>query len=482
MGSEAKSSGDLIKKVLSDIRRRQRVRKCIGAFLIVAAFGFLVLTFGKLTDYNTVGQVPLAYFVVGFGLATLAVVVSLITYRTSDLSGIARKTETRFKLSERLSSALEVHQRSQETSGPIARALMSDASARAEAFDKAAAEPLMQRSTVAGGVGLILAIMAFVAVPTPSPSTGSMTVAAEQSILEGRTTESIAEDLRLMARLIAEDAQERDDGFLAAVSSSLEGLAEQASDLSLGELEGQFSDLVDLARYGYGNELPQWMPQAPDQFGELGQRMAEYVSESHDPSRLAFEDEHMQDRPQVAQFCSDEGAVGCDDGTDWELWDQLLPENRPSMLADGGELSGDRVGSDPSSESAHVASDNVEMQEVQFEGGAGRPIGASSESGRGGGDVAGDGSQDYLQSRDFLRSQFETVDQMQISGGQDADGSRIQVDLYPEETFAEVVDAQMIRAEGMYRWNEAVTTRGAIRLDERAVVARYFARGAARSN
>jgi plasmid stabilization system protein ParE len=218
-------SATQIAKIVGAIGKRAALARSLPLATIAIAGGLtgfsLILALTRATSSGLL--------IAAVGLTLLAVLaIAIWSWRRSgNLGRIARRADIRLQLNETLSTAIGLAPASQNA---VTRALEAYASNVASRIDIGRAIPLFTRSTALALAMLTLAIFGASAAysligPTPpSPPAEAETAepAAEDAIA--------ADDIDILAKLIADDAKRRDSDYLKAVANSLQELAQAARD------------------------------------------------------------------------------------------------------------------------------------------------------------------------------------------------------------------------------------------------------------
>lgn len=173
-----------------------------------------------------------------------------------DLRDLARRADEAFGLGERLSAVMAAKPPSDGPGAAIFANLKADAIRYAERVNPGHLEPLVTRGGVlaAGALLLVLGSAAFMREParTSQPAVQASAAVTDQ--------ESLRQNLQAVADVLREDAEKRQDSYLAAVAEAMKELARQADTATDNrELQKSVEGLLDHARMAYGKNLPIWL-------------------------------------------------------------------------------------------------------------------------------------------------------------------------------------------------------------------------------
>lgn len=454
---------------IADIVRAIGKRAAIARTLPLAAIAIA----GGLTGFSLVLALTrttspgLLLTMAGMTLLALLGIIAWSWRRSGNLDRIARRADIRLHLNEALSTAIGLPPARQNA---VTRALEAYAAGLASRIDIGRTIPLLTRSTVLALAILTSAIFGASAAysligPTPSAPV------AEATSAEPAPEETIAaDDIEILARLIADDAKRRDSDYLRAVSNSLQELAQAARDgTPPQQLRDQLQALLDHAAAGYDGRMPDWMSADTANADALIQN-ARAFSEARQQAALAR---------QQAQ--GDTPTAG---GSSADMYN--LPEDRllrsastpppgtqpPSKQGEGGEREGGL-------ESASLSGGDfaaTPMQDEAFESAGALPVGAAAQSGKGESNIAGGGSQPLAPDSGFLQSMPDPSQAMSIAADNPQSGSRIRLHV---PTGAELSDTATLGSDNATEWarqSAQSVSRQKVSADASAVVSRYFNR------
>ncbi|RUT31050.1 hypothetical protein EMQ25_09220 [Arsenicitalea aurantiaca] len=462
-----------IRHAVAALRRRQRLRILLDGALFIAALVSLTLLLARTFDLESRIGLPVVPLALGAGIAVFLIHAAIALAVTRALGTTARRTEQKFGLQERLSTALEV---SEGASEPVREALLSDTSVRAARLDRRAAAPLAGPSTaLAAGLLVLFSAGLLVTAPAPRPAPLPATAEAEAPAEpDAEPTDTLLEDIARMADLLARDAETREESYLEAVSNALRELAEEAPGLDREEALERFMALAEHAALGYGDTPPEWMEPGQSNMGEIGQRMAAF--EAAETARAAA----AEARQAQAMMDDEYGApiLSSDALADIIRQGLLEPAQLDPAMADAaGQAQGMAETLPDGAPMSGGSSQPEPMEEQLMRPGSAMPMGAAMESGRGDSRIAGGGSQDLAESSEYMRAEFAESEEIVISAAETEPGSRIRIQIAPETSASAVAD-DAGPSRDWRRQADTAVTRHAVTPDARPVIARYFARSA----
>ena len=458
-------SATQIAKIVGAIGKRAALARSLPLATIAIA--------GGLTGFSLILALTRAassgLLIAAAGLTLLAVLaIAIWSWRRSgNLGRIARRADIRLQLNETLSTAIGLAPASQNA---VTRALETHASSVASRIDIGRAIPLFTRSTTLALAMLTLAIFGASAAysligptpPAPPAEAETAEPAAEDAIA--------ADDIDILAKLIADDAKRRDSDYLKAVANSLQELAQAARDgTPPQQVQDQLKTLLDHAAAGYDGRMPDWMSANTADANALIQN-ARTFSQARQQAALAR---------QQAQ--ANQPAAG---GSSADMYN--LPEDRLLRSAgtpppgsqpppDQGQA-GEREGG---LESASLNGGDfaaTPMQDEAFESAGALPVGAAAQSGKGESNIAGGGSQPLAPDSGFLQSMPDPTEAMSIAADNPQSGSRIRLHV---PTGAELSDTTAFGSGSAADWarqSAQSVSRQKVSANASAVVSRYFNR------
>lgn len=455
---------DQIAKVVRAIGKRAAIARILPLSTFAIAVGLtgfsIALALGHAASPGLILSV--------LGLTALAVLAVIIWSwrRSNNLRRIARRADVRLHLSEALSTTIDLPPAGQNA---VTRALQAHASGLATRIDISRAIPLFTRSTALALAMLTAAIFgtsaAYSLIGTTPPALPAETAPAA-------TAEApiSADDIEILAQLIADDAKRRDSDYLKAVSNSLQELAQAARDgTPPQQLQEQLAALLDHAAAGYDGTMPNWMSADTADASALLQN-ARAFSQSRQQAALARQ-QAQGDQPLAASNSADMYALP---------EDRLLrsagatpPSSQPPpQQGDGAEREGGL-------ESASLSGGDftaTPMQDEAFESAGALPVGAAAQSGKGESNIAGGGSQPLAPDSGFLQSMPDPTEAMSIAADDPQNGSRIRLHV---PTSTELSDTTALGSDSAAVWarqSAQSVSRQKVSADASALVSRYFNR------
>lgn len=480
------------------LRRRLLLKRLAGALFnsfagaaVVAGLVWLVLV-----TFEPGREQASRFFILWavFGILGFLLLIVLILSRRPTVIEVARRVEVTLGLDERLSTSLEIAHGTIVRPGLsiVADALIDDTVGRARA-DFAIGESLFSRSVpqyvLAATALLVLAAVILVRPNEPVEPAQQLAETSSASppalALTNDEAETLRADIETLAALVAADAADADDPFLAGVARDIEGLAgavEGGGDRL--ELASRLEQLADLADVGYqalpGGSRGGSPPEAMERLTALADQIAAATEtqladaaqpdQEPDLTDIAQADPAVRD-PATPREANAEGPVG-------DIGQDLARPDRPANMGDAGlEIDEAILGEaqwgevDPQLEQARR---NLQEQLGEF---AVQAVGAAQNAGRGAGDVAGDGQQPLEGGGDpvELDTAFDRREEVLIAGDGEGEGARVRIDAAPDADYT-APEAAMLQAGAWERLTEAATRRSMVGGDAIAVIARYFTR------
>lgn len=469
MSGQSVSDASQISRVLTKVGHRASVARLLPMSITVvtvgvAALGGAILVMGH--DWPQIGWLIAA----GVSLGLMAIgAIALVQTTGSDI--VARRIDHRLGLAEQLSSANAAVGTSADS--PIVRLLLVHAGRAARNIDVKRAVPLATRPLGLSLAALLLAIcgtaLAFgliyvdLQVPAQTPQMADAADAAPAIT---------AENLDVLADLVAEDAERRNSDYLAALANSISSLAEKARNgAPQAVLETELQGLLAHAAAGYQRQIPDWMKGAGEQPAGIVQNALAFS---------AARQKAAEERARLAEIRGDGPKVSSVDMYN-------LPEDRLTASA-----APQPAGNSPPSENS-IADREGQLQNKSLGGGdtlarpmedeafasAGSlPVGAAAQSGKGESNIAGGGSEALAENSQYLETMADPTQSMSISADEVGEGSRIRMHM---PTGADPSQTMAIGGSSGSDWSRQmaqIVTRQAIGPQASVVVSRYFNRPA----
>ncbi len=455
---------NLIIQVLTEVGRRSKTRRLLPLLILILALGIAAL--GGAIIYLRSSWTSAAWPIAGATLAccTLAAVVTY--YRTQRQDVIARRVDYSLGLGEQLSSSIEVSQSAEN--GPLARSLVARAAEVAAGIDVRQAVPMRTRLLGISVVALLTASSgAAIAYGLLGGAQPAVEI-AEASSAEQPAETIAAEDLDVLADLVANDAERRDSEYLAALSKSIKSLAEQARNgASQDDIETQLQALMEHAASGYAGDNPEWL----DQTQNAGAVLQNAVAFNTARQKAA---EH---RARLAELNGEGARISSADM--YRLDDDRMSRSATSApqgnSAPNENVIADREGALENESLGGGESMARPMEDQAFTSAGSLPVGAAAQSGKGESNIAGGGSQALAENSAYLETMPDPTETMSIAAAEVSEGSRIRMHM---PTSAELTQTEAVSGGGAM-WDRQlaqVVTRQAISPEASGVVAHYFNR------
>jgi hypothetical protein len=464
--SEQHSEGsNQVFRVLTEVGQRSRTARLLPLLVFTLAIGVAAL--GGAILYLGGDWTAVAWQIAGLTTVCCVALTAAVFAVRPGPGVVARRIDYSLGLSEQLSSAMDMARRG--SASPVVRSLFERAGWTASQIDPARAvplrTPLLWASLVAllasaGATGIAYALRGdVVSLPTQSVEE---TVAATQPAIA-------AEDLDILAELVAEDAERRDSDYLEALSNSIEALARQAREgQPQAELQAQLQALMDHAAAGYSGDNPEWFDQGENAGAVL-------------QNAVAFNTERQQAAERRARLAERAG-----EGTRISSADMYtLSDDRMSRSATPPP-----AGNAPPSDNAMAAREGElqseslaggetlarPMEDEAFTSAGSLPVGAAAQSGKGESNIAGGGSQALADSSAFLETMADPTQTMSIAAESVSEGSRIRMHVPTSAELSAAGDLSSTGPAGWERQLAQVVGRQVIGPDASAAVAHYFNR------
>ncbi len=443
---------------LEAIAARRRRRAILGIVLASAiAFAFVHLV-AAVMAWQSRPLANAAVLAVVLGAIIMAIGLVWLVRQPSTRGDLAFHVDRLAGLEQRYGTAVEVDADRRDEAGAVVLALRRAGAADAEALDPARLVPLITRPLAVGLGALAMVSLAIALVPGRSGDVAGRNGLAAPSLPEPA---DIAETASEVARLIAADAETRDDPYLAAVARAIEERLTANTDL--GALEQDLAQLLEHAADAYGVRPPEWLGTAgSNRLAGLQERLDRFAEEQ------ARRDARRGGSPLMADLAYD------DYGVDPEEMG-IPPSRSVGNAAPQGEIlepdaQGERLAGGEPADGLRRMSD----EEVQLAGAM--PSGAALESGRGRSRAAGLGSETLEGDDAFGAIAFQPGEDMVVTATPEAGGRRIRVEVAPDAEAAGPDGAAGALGASAQGPDAQPQQRQYVPADRRAVTARYFAR------
>lgn len=457
-----------IDKVLVAISWRSALARMLPTLALVAAIGCVAYIIALLTLGQTGRSMALPIALIT-GFAIFAVVALLLLQRGS-LAQTARRADFNLHLSEALSTAIDVSPLGAQDNA-VARSLRGQAEQIAAGIRVPQAIPIFSRL-----LAVSMAVLVFAACGAAAAHVyvgGNAAAPAAPAVAEVLPEEPdySAEDIEVLAQLLAEDADRRSSDYLKAVANSLKELAETARSGTTPptELRAQLEALINHASAGYDGRLPNWLA---NELGDPGAVLQ---------SARAFSDARQQAAAERAKMPSEANRPRVSSADMYNLPEDRMSQGATPTPPSGKQMDNAAAQREGSLENSSLAGGEfsaVPMEDEAFESAGSLPVGAASQSGKGESNIAGGGSQALAESKGFLETMADPTETMSISADDTQEGSSIRMHVPTSAAPSASTDLGGDRSGDWARQNAQIVSRQAISPDANAVVARYFNRPA----
>lgn len=408
------------------------------------ATAFALVVFAALLLADAAGIVPntaltRALVAVGLGVAVEAVGVAIVFVGRPRRIVFARAADRILGLQERISTAAELTARG----GPksvVDRALIADAVARQRQVEPRALTPI--RFGLAAAIIASAALFVVLAVAVDSgigETAGQETASVPPARLSQQEEASVGEDLQRIEAILARDAEERDDPFLAAV-------AREVGDLERQVEAGQIADRAALAEAldqlaGYAAEAYELGGEAAGSPEDLSRLLDTLAQSVRSPSPQPSQPPEIAAAPAAGPSADQSEAQ--DETTPQDLDDMLAEAEAEQMLEDARQFSpspnldGEGANAQQSDYYVAAAAEQARLRAQQMnnppeELAGGALAGAAANAEGGDSRIAGEGVSE-LGDAEGENDPFAVVGEMTLEDELDAEGRRITIDVPPEE-------------------------------------------------
>lgn len=449
---------DVVSRIIEQSKRRLVLAEAVPIILTFAGVALLARGMALLLR-------PEAADAIGFWstLASAVAAVTIVLVRLTMMQSlhVAQRLDRRLQLSETLSTAYELRDR---PAGPVMRTLRSRADALAAQVDLHRVVPWWSRAAMfALGFLLVAALVVLAGMLRPSPQVAVDIPAGIEATDEEQVT---SEGLDTLAQLLADDADRKNSDYLAAVSHSVERLAEQLqSGRSLEDVAAELKTLLEHAKAGYEGQLPSWLHGNSDDLQNMLQDAASF-SEAKRQATLS--------REAQRDGSTEAGGLSSDmynlDPSILERSAADLPAGvNPNQSKAGGEREGN-LDNGPMGGSDFQPRP---MDSEELDNAGALPIGGAAQSGKGESNIAGGGSQPLLDDAGFLQSMPDPASEMALTAADPQDDGHIRI-YVPTSAEARDASGAVGGAEAYARQAAQAVDRQAVEGDAALVVSRYF--------
>lgn len=450
---------------LREVARLRRRRRLLAVALAVAiAFAGVRLLAAVLDWFGS--DLPNANLLALVAAAAVAALGALALRRQrAPADELAFEVDRLAGLEQRFGTAVEVGTPADAAAaGSVAVALRRAGLKDAAALDPARLVPLATRPLVAAAAVLALLCAGLLLVPERLADERADVPGADLAA-DGTGTDALRATAEEVARLLAADAEARDDPYLAAVARAIEERAAAPGDDPVS-LRDELEALLDHAAQAYGTRAPEWLggASATDRLAGLQERLDR------------FQEEQARRSASRGEPGSPFAQVDMDDyGVDPSV---LMREPSPSLgvgMAEGAIEPGANEAAGQLADGA--ASDGLrrlDQEDLQLAGNM--PSGAAMQSGRGRSHAAGLGSETLEGDDAFTSLAASAGEDVVLTATPEAGGRRIRIEVAPEAGAAVPAGAAGALASEGSRLAAEAMQRQFVPADRRAVTARYFAR------
>jgi hypothetical protein len=435
----------------------------------------------------TLSQHP--FYHVAFGLAAfggaLVIAIVLAFLCTPDLATIARAADRTFALKERLTTALEVDAslRPHAALDAVREALLADAERHAAAIDPRQIVRLgVPRAIWAVPVLILTAVLlqlppdAFGLVVSPGQVAGAERDGAG---FTGQQGAEVAANLRRIAELLGNDAEERSDPYLRTISRTLERLSSDAERSSIDRrvLASALDRLLAHTRQAYGQtsnadrgatprDVVQQLQAALDDIA--GNRQAGTAAPSEPNGGVGASNVAAAERGQAGRPAQPSERNTVSGRTPPET---ATPDRRPAGWDDLLKDLDDYDPVDPRIEKERAFAEQQRRARAAVQS-----AGAAQDAGLGEGDRAGEGTRPLGNGGPTASTELAPGAEMLLPDQAVNDGGRIRIELSPDVVLSGVAPPTAGSAGEWRRAQEQAIERPALAAEDRKVVGRYFAR------
>jgi len=442
---------------LRAVARLRRRRALVAVALATAIAFFATLLVAAVLDWQ--GNPLSRPILVALLAAAIVAGAGLIWLRRplASVGDLAFDVDRRAGLEQRFGTAVEVRGSEPDAMTSVGMSLRRAGLRDAGGLEPKALVPLATRPMIAAAVALALILIALPLVPgrpvtpaaiDPSPAQGAGLVATAEEV----------------ARLIAADAEARDDSYLAAVAEALrERLALPDAAASLEE---DLAELLEHAARAYGSDVPDWLGADSDRMAGLENRIDRFQEEEE--RRAAAEAARPLGDPYGEMQADDYG---------------LTPEGMRAEPSPNADFAPPANGAEPPEEGANLLASGeseddglrrMRPEDLQLAGSM--PSGAAMQSGRGQSNAAGLGAETLEPDAAFAGIEATPGEDVVLTATPETGGRRIRIELVPETApLADGGAAGAVSGSAARAAAEALQ-RQFVPADRRDVIARYFAR------
>ena len=390
-------------------------------------------------------QLPADWLYVGLLSAGLVFVagIALAFGDAPALPALARQADEKFGLGERLSAFLDARPATVGPSAAIYMNLARDASLHARKVQPSRLQPLVTRGLVLAFIVqsgfLALAVRNQSLIPAPA-------LQVAEPAAEAGDRETLRENLQAVAEVLREDAEKRQDPYLAAVAEAVKELARNADPGADSlELNKAVEGLLDHARLAYGKSAPLWLrttANADDRYDLAKDRNLAQLAGKANGSRPVelpnggggeelipetFGERDPNRNNSVVPMKAGEIRTSGDPG-EFRLQGQNVPKEGANANAAGEAKAGSMGGSPP------TLGEREDADPTDLNGATAVLAGGATQSGAGASRVAGQGTQDLNDPNQPAAAEIaQGPEQVLLPPDQYRQGKRIRMQMNPSK-------------------------------------------------
>ena len=420
----------------------------------------------------------LAIFATAFAVGSL-----LLWLRTPDLGNFARSADQKLALRERLSTALEVDERTPPDApfDPIRSALLADVERSALGVDPSAIVRLGAPRAIwlLPALGLV-AVLLHLAPVDAFASRSPVADARPNNALSKDAAENTIANLRRAADLLNQDAEQRGDRYLRTIARALERLETEVEHASLDRR--QLADALDRL---LAHSQQAYAQKGKGDRGEVNPRAVDLLRAARDDIAGL-----TPDRPPVPRQADNAGAApaaATEQADSAATPPASSPSRAPRQARPGTAVAQPPANGTPAQVDAQkdgdeygdLEADPRTQKERAFAEqrrrirAAAQAAGATADAGAGEGDRAGNGTRP-LGNGEPTRTDLAPGADMLLPDQAGNDGRRIRIELTPQTALSDVAPPAAGGDRNWRRVEEQPVARSVYDAEDRKVVGRYF--------
>jgi len=412
-------------------------------------------------------------------IATLLTLEILRYSRSRGIIGLAVAADRRFAAAERLSTALTLARRG-STGGVVGEALIQDALRWSQKVNEDELVPWRLPRTAMAIPGLVLLAVLLAWLPqaigdddSPAPANPSQVEAQAPEPEPERL--ALAEDIRAIAAIIAQDGRSRNDLEIQGIAGELNELGREVAtnpELDAGAIANELERLRELAAGAY--DRVGLDEEDAGNNARLIQNALNEVDQDADVMAGAEFGEDQQPAPP-ADDNAEIGGIGLQGGE--------LPEGAPMVAPPGTEVDpqnlnntdapgivqAEPIGAPPLANYDTPYDEDVPIDRPMPEEGELIGVGDGFE-----GDVAGLGAADLFGPDGEILVPGDTEGEFVLVDEDPADGRMIRLNLPPIAELMAVDGETLAEGDGWRQFDEQEVQRTTVPAEARAAVGRYF--------